>query len=277
MGKGGLGYQADLIFDIGFHRGEDTEFYLKKGFRVVAVEGNPALCAEAREKFAGPLADGRLTLVEKALAREPGPVTFYVNESSVWSTIDPLWAERNLTRFQAASRPITVQATTMPQLLEAFGVPHYVKLDIEGFDMVGVEGLASSETRPVYVSVESDKDSFKGLKYEIATLHGLGYDRFKIVPQSKVAGQVSAGVDHRFAHGSSGCFGDEAPGRWMTAEEAIEAYRSIFFTYAIAGDDPVAPRWVRSLAWWLGVRADWYDTHAWRSAAPPAASGEAAA
>ena len=26
-----------LIYDVGAHRGEDTEFYLKKGFRVVAI------------------------------------------------------------------------------------------------------------------------------------------------------------------------------------------------------------------------------------------------
>jgi hypothetical protein len=32
-----------LVFDIGCHRGEDSDFYLQKGFRIVAVEANPAL------------------------------------------------------------------------------------------------------------------------------------------------------------------------------------------------------------------------------------------
>ena len=32
----------DLIFDIGFHTGLDSEFYLRKGFRVVGVEARPA-------------------------------------------------------------------------------------------------------------------------------------------------------------------------------------------------------------------------------------------
>ena len=31
---------ADLIYDVGMHRGEDTAFYLRKGFRVVAVEAD---------------------------------------------------------------------------------------------------------------------------------------------------------------------------------------------------------------------------------------------
>ena len=33
--------QKDLIYDIGMHNGENTEYYLKRGFRVIAVEANP--------------------------------------------------------------------------------------------------------------------------------------------------------------------------------------------------------------------------------------------
>ena len=32
---------SDLIYDVGFHQGEDTAYYLKKGFRVVAFEAHP--------------------------------------------------------------------------------------------------------------------------------------------------------------------------------------------------------------------------------------------
>ena len=28
----------DLIYDVGMHKGEDTEFYLSKGFRVIALK-----------------------------------------------------------------------------------------------------------------------------------------------------------------------------------------------------------------------------------------------
>ena len=35
--------RADLIYDVGFHQGEDTAFYLKKGFLVVAFEAHPRL------------------------------------------------------------------------------------------------------------------------------------------------------------------------------------------------------------------------------------------
>ena len=33
----------DLIYDVGAHKGENSDFYLRLGFRVVAVEANPML------------------------------------------------------------------------------------------------------------------------------------------------------------------------------------------------------------------------------------------
>lgn len=255
---------------MGFHRGEDTEFYLAKGFRVVSLEADPKLWAAGCERFAGAIAEGRLSLVNKALvdASQPAEISFFQSSVSVWGTVDPNWAERNR-RLGANSVEIKVKTTTMGALLAEFGVPYFVKLDIEGMDMVGVEGLRPSQTRPAYLSIESEKDSFKALLHEFDVLQELGYDRFKVVPQSKVPGQRcpqparhGTYVDHRFPEGASGLFGEEAPGPWLTAKAAIEAYKDIFFRYALVGDDPVAPRWARSLAWRLGLRADWYDTHA---------------
>ncbi len=39
---------ADLIYDVGFHHGEDTAVYLRKGFRVVAFEAHPLLTEKGR-------------------------------------------------------------------------------------------------------------------------------------------------------------------------------------------------------------------------------------
>jgi hypothetical protein len=43
--------RPDLIYDVGLHLGEDSEFYLKKGFNVVAVEANPVNAAEAANRL----------------------------------------------------------------------------------------------------------------------------------------------------------------------------------------------------------------------------------
>jgi len=52
--------QHKLIYDVGAHKGEDTEFYLKKGFSVVAIEANPALCLGLTKRFEEFINSGRL-------------------------------------------------------------------------------------------------------------------------------------------------------------------------------------------------------------------------
>jgi hypothetical protein len=55
---------TSLIFDIGCHEGQDSDFYLRKGFTVVAVEANPALCVQLKQRFSQEIEDGQFTLVE---------------------------------------------------------------------------------------------------------------------------------------------------------------------------------------------------------------------
>ena len=67
--------QADLIYDIGAHRGEDAEFYLRKGFRVVAIEADPDLVLACRRRLQPFLAQGRQTIIEGAIV-EPGSLSW---------------------------------------------------------------------------------------------------------------------------------------------------------------------------------------------------------
>jgi hypothetical protein len=46
-----MAYKANLIFDVGLHKGEDTDFYLRKGFRVVAFEAHPDLILNCEVRF----------------------------------------------------------------------------------------------------------------------------------------------------------------------------------------------------------------------------------
>lgn len=71
---------SQLIYDVGAHRGEDTDFYPAKGFRVVAVEANPLLSGKLREKFRSQLDDGTLALVDAAIAETTGEVDFYIDQ-----------------------------------------------------------------------------------------------------------------------------------------------------------------------------------------------------
>ena len=70
--------EPGTIYDLGMHNGDDTEYYLAKGYRVIAVEANPLLCAEAEERFAETIAAGRLRVLNLAIAETSGEAEFYV-------------------------------------------------------------------------------------------------------------------------------------------------------------------------------------------------------
>lgn len=48
-----------IVFDVGMNNGDDSAYYLSKGYRVIAVEANPALVEKARIRFAREIATGR--------------------------------------------------------------------------------------------------------------------------------------------------------------------------------------------------------------------------
>jgi FkbM family methyltransferase len=261
---------AQLIYDVGAHLGEDADFYLRKGFKVVAIEANPVLAERLRERFRSNLSEGSLFIVDAAIAENPGEVDFYINQSnSVWGTIRPEWAERNFS-LGAPSELVRIKAITFPEVLGKHGVPYYLKIDIEGADVLCLEGLIDKPDRPKFVSIESEKRSWNALLHEFEIFKRLGYSRFKIVDQTQIdrhkpTNPAAEGryVEHKFELGSSGLFGEELPGKWLTARQAIRRYRCIFLRYRLLGDTGI----LRILLRVPGFRkilkpAPWYDTHA---------------
>jgi FkbM family methyltransferase len=267
--------QSDLIFDVGMHLGEDTEFYLKKGFRVVAIEADPSHCAQVAKRLAANVASQQLVILNVAIAKEAGSICFYRNlDMSIWGTVNASWVDRNSgTRSEA----IEVQSRPMERIFADYGVPYYMKIDIEGSDLLCVEALRSAPTRPCYLSIESNKLSLDSVRHELDLLTELGYGGFKIVAQHRVADQhpplpsrEGRSVDYVFNEGSSGLFGEETPGNWVDADTALRMYRPIFRRYRLVGDDPIIKSWrLRTfLEHRLGFAAGWYDTHA-RYGEPP--------
>ena len=256
-----------LIFDIGAHVGEDTELYLKKGFRVVAVEANPDLAEQLNSRFLNEIRSGSLVVVDKAISDHP-TVTFFRNtRQSIWGTTDPAWAARNAA-LGSPSEIIQVQGISCKALLRQYGIPYYMKVDIEGADLSCVRALSGEIELPDYVSIESNKVSWQVLRDEFDLFESLGYNKFKIVDQRRIRKQrppypsrEGIYVKHRFQYGSSGLFGEEVPGDWLDRDTAESVYRRIFRFYHWFGDDSLVRKIpvLRAL-----LRASWYDTHAAR-------------
>jgi FkbM family methyltransferase len=233
----------DLIFDVGMFNGNDTQFYLDKGFRVVAVEADPDLAAEGRSRFANAISERRLTIVNRAIAAQPGTVTFYVNQvSKGWSSIDVAAASPRGTEV----RKVEVEGVRFGDLLAELGIPYYVKCDIEGADSLVLAGLAGAAERPPYASVECH-----GLDNLVA-LKQMGYRSFKVINQTlhNAVALPDPPLEGRYVKverwlNSSGPFGRETAGdRWLPFDEAAEILAT-----------------ARRLCSYASVMQGWFDCH----------------
>lgn len=233
--------ERDLIYDVGLHTGQDTEFYLKKGFRVVGIEANPVLVEACRARFSGDAASGRLTLLNRGIGSKPGQFPFYVNETlSEWSSL----IESIGARGGAFSTKV-VDVVTLDTILQTHGVPYYLKIDIEGMDNAAVQAAGRLTDRPQYISVETGP----GPAW-IDTLHGISYRWFKLIDQTTIEhatcpdpAREGLSIAHQFVRGSTGPFGEDTPGEWKSYEEARR-------------------EWVDYLAQPIPNKNLWFDIHA---------------
>lgn len=199
--------KKNIIFDLGFFNGNDTENYLNKGYKVVAVEMNENLYKIGKEKFKKFIDSGDLTLHNNAFSETVGEeIIFYMHEKNLdWSTCD-----KNKTKFwncePTKHKTVTVN---LEHLINTNGEPFYIKTDIEGFDYMVLTQLLKMKERPKFLSFELSRlDYWKTFSF----LHVCGYKHFQLINQI-----------HNKSH-SSGEFGDYLPDKWMSFDECLTKY-----------------------------------------------------
>lgn len=178
--------RSKLIYDVGMNNGNDTAFYLSRGFRVVAIEADPTLVAAAATRFRDALEQRHLILLNVAISDSPGEATFWICDgNSEWNSFSPSLAARN----GSPHHPIIVPTRTFESIIEEHGDPYYVKIDIEGHDVHCLRDLGRSQSRlPQFLSWESDPAPDRGLSSEVSPLlqlaHDIGFNRFKLIDQA---------------------------------------------------------------------------------------------
>jgi FkbM family methyltransferase len=215
--------QPPLIYDFGMHIADDTEVYLKKGFRVVAIEADPLLCDAACDRFADEISKGDLVVLNKAIGNREGAFDFYVcNEQTTLSTASPNVVKAQMRAKGVTFRTVKVAFTTADKILSEFGKARFAKIDIEGHDLMCLQQIASGCVLSDYLSFEVDLHTYR---QGLAVCQDMGFTRFMLVPQISVNGarapspsKEGKSIDHKFGIGQSGPFGDDLQGEWRNAD-----------------------------------------------------------
>jgi FkbM family methyltransferase len=228
-----------LIFDIGMSEGNDTAFYLAKGFNVVGVEADVHMFEALQERFAGAIEAGNLVIHHRAAGARHGEIVEFFG-NPVHQGISGLTNNDPPTAHLA--RRYHVMTIDWPALIARHGTPYYVKIDIEGAEASFLSSWGDHTPLPAYVSAECH--SFA----PVEALYELGYRRFQLIDQNPPGGfrlppvqREGRRVDWpRFEH-ASGPFGRDLTGPWVD----FEMFRRQF-------DDVQERR-----------NVTWFDCHAW--------------
>jgi FkbM family methyltransferase len=225
----------NYIFDFGANKGQNLGYFLSRADRVVAIEAVPAFCKDIETRFNKEISTGRLKVVNAFACDDmveqnkdilffqsvnrPGESTFIRRDQG------SEWIELTIPSISAA-KLILSNINKGDKIL-------YVKIDVEGADVLVINALRSANLVPDYLSVEiHDK------RVVDSVLEWSVFNHVQIVE----AGHPNTGILSRFYLGfidlislkscnkrkmffspiSSGPFGSELPKKWMPVTRTVD-------------------------------------------------------
>ena len=200
-----------LCFDVGANLGKKSEAMLEAGCRVVAFEPNPLVVPELRARCGH---QSRWTLVQAGLGKNAAILTLYARQLHGHSSFAKDWGGGAL--LGAYHVPVV----TLDAAVEAFGLPFYCKIDVEGWEPEVLSGLSQSVPLLSFEFHLTDREIAKTLaclKYlaNLGATHAnaiLGEGTVFCLPEwvslDSFCQSFPDNLKRLFADGTTDCYGD---------------------------------------------------------------------
>lgn len=177
----------NLIFDIGFNVGEFTQTCFDKypNCNVVAIEANPILCKNVSNHFF----KYNFSLFNNLVSNVDGEeIDFYISHhtTGVSTASKEFMANSRFTKGSKNiepnsikwSQPIKVDSVTIDSLIEIYGKPDLIKIDVEGYELTVLKGLTQKVND---ICFEWHEEEVEQLYKILDHLESLGYDQFGVI------------------------------------------------------------------------------------------------
>jgi FkbM family methyltransferase len=149
---------CDLIFDIGANDGHKTDAFLNMSKKVVCCEPDSENFKLLKVRFRNK--KNRVFIENKAVSDKEGFSEFHIyHPGSAFNTLSSKWMklleEDNMKKWNEPiefTQTQTVATTTLDRLIQKYGVPDFIKIDVEGFEQWVLKGLSQ---KVAYLSFET--------------------------------------------------------------------------------------------------------------------------
>lgn len=132
--------QRSLVFDVGANMGNRIEPLAELGMKVVAFEPQSACYQFLKLKFRN-----KAIILNTALGSKKGEAVIHLNsESSTIASMSGDWIKSvKEGRFSKGewSQTERVKTDTLDQMIDIYGIPEFIKIDVEGFEAEVLRGL----------------------------------------------------------------------------------------------------------------------------------------
>lgn len=168
-----------LVFDVGANIGNRSKIFVHLAGRVVAVEPQKR-CVKILKMLQTQFP--QLEIVCSALGASSGKAKMLISSDHTLSSLSEEWVEsvKTSNRFGGdvwRSRAV-VQVQTMDDLIQEYGTPSFIKIDVEGYEDEVLAGLTSSVPA---VSIEFTPERMSQSFRSIDRLNALGLNSFNFV------------------------------------------------------------------------------------------------
>ena len=159
-----------LAFDIGANIGDVTQKMLERTERVIAFEPNPQLAETLKVRY-----PERVTVDTRAVSDKEGTALFWQSPTHTISTLSDSW--RTQSRFAQThqwNQKLSVTTVTLDQVIQEYGTPDMIKIDVEGHEKQVLLGLSQLLPKCL-ISFEWAEEMRDSIERTLIRLESLGY------------------------------------------------------------------------------------------------------